>query len=177
MRRRPLLCTSLLLLLLPVLAHVRIRLVAKTTIPANATDLSRLPEGVGSDCNLFGGISGIAYTGKDNLYVLLPDRGPKDGNTEYLCRFHTMKINVVGDQLTTVLQSTTLLRDEMDRPFVGLQEILTPTAKYAGRLDPKGFASARAARSMSPTNTARSWTNSIGGANASNASRCRPDFS
>jgi len=126
------------MLMLPAAASAEIRLIAKTIIPGNATDLSRLDDGLGSDCNLFGGISGIAYTGKDNLYILLPDRGPNDGKTNYLCRFHTMKITVAGGTLMTSLQATTLLRDEMGRPLVGSLAALAPTAKLGARLDPEG---------------------------------------
>jgi hypothetical protein len=131
----------LFLAILPPKVPADVHLIAKAAIPGDAADLSgldgKLEDGIPR--NRLGGIgSGIAYTGKGNLYILVSDRGPGDGTTNYLCRFHTMKITLVDGALQTSLQSTTLLCDESGRPLTGHLAALAPDKKLGGRFDPEG---------------------------------------
>src|SRR6476619_4153676 len=80
-----------------------ITLIGKGEIPGDALDLSGLD---GLICSLadgdvcisratLGGFgSGLAYTGHDDVFIGVPDRGPFDGRTEepYLDRFHFFHI-------------------------------------------------------------------------------------
>jgi hypothetical protein len=125
-------------------ARADIKLLARATIPADATDKSGLTDTLsdGTPHNRLGSCgSAIAYTGTGHHYVLLSDRGPKDGTTRYQCRFHLFDIRL-GKGNTTLdvsLVDTKILKDESGRPFVGLSSAID-AAKLAQslRLDPEG---------------------------------------
>jgi len=100
-------------------------LIGTGTLPGTTSDLSGLSgnQTDGTPHNRLGGMgSGIAYSGKGNSYVLISDRGPKDGATDYACRFHSMDIVVTPGATRPVelkLTETTLLKNEEGKPFVG----------------------------------------------------------
>jgi hypothetical protein len=100
-------------------------LLAHTTIPGTATDLSGLsaPLENGVAGNLLGGFgSGLAYVG-GNTFLGLPDRGPNavsynplvDDTVSYIDRFQTLQLTLTPSggalpyTLTPVLTGTTLL--------------------------------------------------------------------
>ena len=123
-------------------ARGEIELVAKGTISGDLRDLSGLRETLtdGTPHDRIGGIgSGIAYTGKDDLYLMVADRGPKDGTVPFRCRFQTMKIVLKGKTLEATLKATTLLSDEKGNPFVGFQGALGNRETGPRRLDPEGI--------------------------------------
>lgn len=100
-----------------------IKLVAKAEIPGNSADKSNL-EGTlagGIPHNQLGGFSSIAYSGKDDIYWLLSDRGPADGATTYSCRIHQFRIPVpkAGEAWHPELLATMLLKDEDNRQLKG----------------------------------------------------------
>jgi hypothetical protein len=106
-------------------AWADITLLGIATIPGDATDLSgltgRLADGTPKD-RLGGMGSGIAYTGVDNRYVMIADRGPKDGGPDFQCRFHTFDIAVAINPTPSVkakLVSTSLLKNKAGKPLVG----------------------------------------------------------
>lgn len=118
-------------------------------ISATASDLSGLPGLLddGTPASQFGGISAIDGIPGTNQYLLLSDRGPKDGAVEYACRFHEMEIAVRPGSLEPVearLTATTLLRDRAGRRFPGLASAIEPTDRLAARLDPEGLRCDRA---------------------------------
>jgi hypothetical protein len=126
----------------PVAAEIK--LVAKGAIPAKATDKSGLTDVLedGTPHNRLGSCgSAIAYTGKGHRYVLMADRGPKDGTTSFQCRFQIFDISVTKGEptLKISLVDTKILKDESDRPFLGLSSAID-AAKPAQslRLDPEG---------------------------------------
>lgn len=97
--------------------------------------------------NMLGGISAITWTGKENLYWCLPDRGPLDGAVDWNCRIHKIRITTspknaqVANGRTQVkieLVSTILLKDERGTAFTGLASAFEATAGKTGRLDPEG---------------------------------------
>ncbi|HWY85677.1 MAG TPA: esterase-like activity of phytase family protein [Gemmataceae bacterium] len=124
-----------LFILLPAAAGAQVKLLAVGSVPASAVDKSGLTEKLedGTPHNLLGGFgSGIAWTGKGNRYVLVPDRGP-GSNVSYQCRFHLADIQVAGDEVHFDLLETKLLRNKMGTPFVGASHALH------NRLDPEGI--------------------------------------
>jgi hypothetical protein len=125
-------------------ARADIKLLARARIPADATDKSGLTDTLsdGTPHNRLGSCgSAIAYTGSGHRYVLLSDRGPKDGTTRYQCRFHLFDIRPgKGDTTLKVsLLDTKILKDESGRPFVGLSSAIDADRPARSlRLDPEG---------------------------------------
>jgi hypothetical protein len=121
-----------------------VELIGTLSIPGDDVDLSqkvdlldgRIPH------NQFGGISAIAYTGKGNRYLLLPDRGPSDGAVPYLCRFHEAEIDVDPKKQSPFsfqLVATQMLTNEQNQPFSGSSAAFD--SKFPARslrLDPEG---------------------------------------
>jgi hypothetical protein len=107
-------------------------------------DLSNLTELMddGTPQNQLGGFSAIEWIG-GNRYLLLPDRGPKDGAVDYWCRFHEAEVVIdattTGSSVQFKLLRTVILRDRQGRPFPGSSKALTATDKLAHRLDPEGI--------------------------------------
>lgn len=89
----------------------------------------------------FGGISALEYTGQGGRYVAVSDRGPDDGATGYLCRFHLLDVHVDADAKPPVSISvigSTMLSNSDGLPFSGMSTAYYPDAECAGRLDPEG---------------------------------------
>jgi hypothetical protein len=121
-----------LLLVSPVQAEIKLLAVGK--VPGNATDLSNLTEILdeGTPHNRLGGIgSAIAHIEGDR-FLLLPDRGPKDGASTYQCRFQIADLSIVGKKIELTLKESVILRDIGGRPLLGDQFNLSR------RLDPEG---------------------------------------
>lgn len=132
-----------------------ITLLGKGSVAGDATDLSGL---TGNICqaadptvcaphNTFGGWgSGIAYTGHDNAYVGVSDRGFYDGVTDkdYLDRFHIlwMKLDMsqpLDSRIRFKLLDTRFLKNEVGKTFVGQSgayNVVSPLS--ALRFDPEG---------------------------------------
>ena len=139
-------------------APAKIVLLATGTIPGDATDLSGLKDKLpdGTPHNQLGAMgSAIAWTGDGDRYVMIADRGPKDGAVPFLCRFHTFDIPVkAGESIKPRLLSTTLLKAPDGKPYVGLATAFGATAEgRPARWTPKGCASPATATCSSPTNT------------------------
>jgi hypothetical protein len=123
----------------------QVTLLGVGTLPGDMADLSGLKgnQNDGTPHNRLGGMgSAIDYTGKGNSYVLASDRGPKDGATDFACRFHHMDIIVSpnSNKVELKLTKTTLLRDEKDQPFVGLLSAIDKNQpELSMRLDPEGI--------------------------------------
>jgi len=133
-----------------------ITLLGQGTIPGNALDLSGLE---GDICNYtgdlcqpratFGGFgSALTYTGHDDVYLAVPDRGPFDGRTEpgsptYLDRFHFLQITVKKGgkfpNITTNLLDTRFFKNEKGQNFTGSAFAFSNTNPLDTlRLDPEG---------------------------------------
>lgn len=114
-----------LVILIPGNVLGQIKLIGTGTLPGTTSDLSGLSgnQTDGTPHNRLGGMgSGIDYSGKGNSYVLISDRGPKDGATDYACRFHHMDIVVspgAANPVELKLTDTTLLKNEEGKTFVG----------------------------------------------------------
>jgi hypothetical protein len=137
---------SLLLLLLALPATAAdVTLVGVGTLPGDATDLSGLKgkQSNGTPADRLGGHgSGIAYSGTGHEYLLMSDRGPADGASDYACRFHRMTITVSPGQSPAVamkLTATTMMSNEDGKPLVGsLSAFTQPDATKNLRFDPEG---------------------------------------
>ncbi len=117
-------------------------LIATGSVPGNATDKSGLTDSVGGiPHNTFGSFgSGIDYTGKDNLYIAVNDRGPNDGDSQYKDRFHTLKITIdpAAKSLSVDCVSTTLLTNESGQNLTGSFEAFdAANSDQALRYDPE----------------------------------------
>jgi hypothetical protein len=121
------LLVCIVLLLGACLARAEITYLGEAVIPGTAKDLSGLKDtsGEGTPANRLGGMgSAIAYTGRGNRYVMVSDRGPKDGASDFVCRFHYFDITVSRGKkgkwhVGTKLVSTKLLRTEKGERLVG----------------------------------------------------------
>ncbi len=147
MSRRAILLVLFLGLAAVPAAPAKIVLLARGTIPGDATDLSgladKLPDGTPHD-RLGAMGSGIAWTGDGDRYVMIVDRGPKDGAVAWRCRFQTFEIPIkAGETIKPRLLSTTLLRGPSGKPYIGLASAFGEGAKDGLRLDPEGIRVAR----------------------------------
>jgi hypothetical protein len=128
-------------------ARADISLLATITIPPEATDLSGLTDMIATDTphNRLGGFGSAIDHIKGDEYILLPDRGPRDGGTAYRCRFHIATIKPstpASKDWAFTLTKTVMLTDEQGRPFVGASGSYRPSGNPDGRddtrLDPEG---------------------------------------
>ncbi|MFN0318597.1 MAG: esterase-like activity of phytase family protein [Burkholderiales bacterium] len=98
----------------------------------------------GTPHNQLGGLgSAIDYSGRGNEYVLSSDRGPKDGATDYACRYHRMEIVVTpgaAEPVKVKLTATIMLKDESGRGLLGsLIAFDTERPERSLRFDPEGI--------------------------------------
>ena len=122
----------------------RPELIGVAELPGTATDLSKLTDTLrnGEPHNRLGGFSALEYTGRGDRYIALPDRGPDDGETGYLCRTQTLDIRVdpgASRPVTVSVVATTVLRDEEGRPFSGDARRITEDDETGVRFDPEGL--------------------------------------
>jgi hypothetical protein len=147
MLRRYVTCALAVALALAQSAPAKVVLLATGTVRGDATDLSGLTDKLsdGTPHNQLGAMgSGIAWTGDANRYVMIADRGPKDGAVPFRCRFHTFDIPVTaGEPIKPRLLETTLLTGPAGKPYVGLASAFGQGAKTGLRLDPEGVRVAR----------------------------------
>ncbi len=137
-----------LLLSLGTEAQGGISYLGKGTIPGSARDSLGLTDPIdanGTPQNLMGGWgSALAYTGRGNIYVATPDRGPADGASTYLDRYYRLniEINPFTGTVTPTLLSTQLLSKGPAFPgqiFTGNAGAFDATNSPASlRFDPEG---------------------------------------
>ena len=100
--------------------------------------------------DMMGGFSGIAYSGHNDIYYFLPDRGPQDGAVDWSCRFQTVRLKIAPIQqpaqhssqqstVTAELLATTLLKDKSGKAFTGLSTSIGDTDSVGRRFDPEGI--------------------------------------
>jgi hypothetical protein len=147
MPRRSTLFALLVGLTVASAASAKIVVLATGTIPGDATDLSGLTDKLadGTPHDRLGAMgSGIAWTGDGDRYVMVVDRGPKDGAVAWRCRFHTFDISIkAGEPIKPRLVSTTQLNGPSGKPYIGLASAFGEGAGDGLRLDPEGIRVAR----------------------------------
>ena len=131
------LCTTL-----PVWAQVP-ELLGVGEFSGTATDLSPLTELLtnGEPHNRLGGFSALEYTGEANRYIALPDRGPDDGATGYICRYQLIEIDIqpgTPQPVQLKVLKTQQLSDVQGRPFTGDSRQFEATVDRSQRFDPEG---------------------------------------
>jgi hypothetical protein len=135
--------------------------IGEATFDGSGTDMSGLPstlleDGVSPQNGLNGFGSAIAYTGYDNRYVLLSDRGPNkvaypggaavDNTTSYDNRFQIFDIDVTpnassptGYSVSAGNVGTTLLSNAQGAPYTGLSTGFSTNPAQNTRLDSEGI--------------------------------------
>ncbi|MBY0512596.1 MAG: esterase-like activity of phytase family protein [Gemmataceae bacterium] len=132
-------------LLLAARSPAAVELVGVAALPGTTADRSGLAGAYadGTPKDRLGGLSGIAHTGRGDDYLLLADRGPKDGASDFACRFHRATIRVTPKATPAVsvsLAATVLFTDEKGRPLVGSHDALHPKHPADSlRFDPEGI--------------------------------------
>ena len=122
-----------------------VELLGVAELPGTAVDRSGLQNRLedGSPHNRLGGLSAIEYTGANDLYYALPDRGPKDGTVRYHCRFQLMELKLPqsGQQHASArVVGTTLLSAADGKPYLGLAGAFDPKGRDGNhRFDPEGL--------------------------------------
>jgi hypothetical protein len=135
-----------------------IAFVGRGEIPGNLADKSGLSgkicqSGNATNCipnTTLGGLgSAITYTGFDNVFIAVPDRGPFDGRTDipYLNRFHFLHLSLDTTKnpntgvlnINATLLDTRMLRAEGNLNLVGDSSAFSTTDPAASlRFDPEG---------------------------------------
>ncbi len=128
----------------PARCHAEIKLQAKAHLPGDAADKSGLSGTLAGDIphNQLGGFSAIAYSGRDDIYWLLSDRGPADGATKFSCRVHKFKIALptAAKPFHPELLETVLLTDPAGQQLVGsATDFSSEHPLQALRFDPEGL--------------------------------------
>ena len=121
-------------------ASAQVKYVGSVEFPASAEDLSGLTgnERDGTPKNRLGGLgSGIAYSGVGDRYIMLCDRGPADGDSDYRCRWHEVRID--PKRLSIKLVATKLLSNSKGKPLVGSFRELNDDPAKTRRFDPEGI--------------------------------------
>jgi hypothetical protein len=120
-----------------------IRLIGTAVIDAQTLDRSGLTDMLGPTPHArFGGWgSAMAQTAEPGVYLVLSDRGPRDGAADYLCRWHRVRVEVEPGSASPVrfeLLETVMMRDGR-RALIGAERALPgddPGAPW--RFDPEG---------------------------------------
>lgn len=107
-----------------------IELIGTLDIQGNLKDKSGLTEkfnnpiGLSSTSNdMFGGISAIAYSGKEDIFLLLADRGPDDGAVDWTCRFQEVRLKLGHNStqpFSYELLRTIILKDQNGIGMTGI---------------------------------------------------------
>ncbi len=96
----------------------------------------------GTSSNQLGGFSALEYSGKDNLFWVLSDRGPADGAASYPCRLHliSLDLNASLKSIQPKVIQTILLKDESGRALLGSLSAIPKARHDRGQaLDPEGL--------------------------------------
>ncbi len=137
-----------------------VQFIGSAYLDGKGTDKSGLPasqleDGVSPMNGLNGIGSGMAYTGFQNRFILLPDRGPNkieykggaevDFTTSYPNRIQTFDIKVVQDttrptgwRVDLSHVATTLLKNTVGEQYIGISTAFAAEGKANHRLDSEG---------------------------------------
>ena len=114
----------------------------QTLVPQAGTSSDEIPEGRTFSNDMFGGISAIAWTGSEDIFWMLPDRGPLDGAVDWTCRVQKVRVIVDPDgnaPIKTETLETVLLRDRRGIPFTGFASAFEESETSTRRFDPEGI--------------------------------------
>jgi hypothetical protein len=128
-------------------AYSQVEFLGSTKLSGDLTDKSGLSGMLETNTPIdaFGGLSAIDYTGKENLYVVLSDRGAGDGAASFPCRFHyvELKLNPVNRSIDFKLDRTAMLKDASGKSLTGSLSQLKAwdKAERCPSYDPEGIRS------------------------------------
>lgn len=138
-----------LLLSASVATSADVQLIAKGTVPGTARDLSGMSELIAPDRphDLLGAFgSAIDYTGADDVYWAVADRGPLDGAAPFRCRMHQFRFSIVPGAdgqpgvIDWAILKTVLLTDERGLSCMGGSRFINIANDSASRrFDPEGM--------------------------------------
>ena len=119
-------------------------LIAVGKFPGTAKDATQESKTLeeGTPTNQLGGFSAIEYSGKDDLFWVLSDRGPADGAASYPCRLHliSLKLNADSKKIKPKVIKTVRLKDQSGKPLLGSLSAVPNQAHERGQaLDPEGL--------------------------------------
>ena len=137
-----------------------VRFIGTAVIDGKGSDLSGLPstlleDGMSPLNGLNGFGSAMAYTGFENRYLLLPDRGPNkveykggetvDNTTSYPSRYQTFDITVAQDatrptgwRVDMKHVATTLLKNGAGEQYLGISTAMAAPGQLNRRFDAEG---------------------------------------
>jgi hypothetical protein len=122
-----------------------IQLLGIAELPGTTFDKSGLTNRLedGTPHNQLGGLSAIDYSGADDLYYVLSDRGPKDGIVRYHCRWHTIELKLPQEgrgRASARVVGATLLSATDGKPLIGIASAFDPNGPDGNhRFDPEGL--------------------------------------
>lgn len=122
-----------------------VELLGVAQLAGTATDQSGLNDQLADSTphNRLGGLSAIEYSGANDLYFVLSDRGPKDGSVPYRCRWHSIELKAPRTRegrASAHLVDTTLLSAADGKPYIGLSSAFQRAGASGGyRFDPEGI--------------------------------------
>ncbi len=92
--------------------------------------------------NQLGGLSALEYSGHDDVYYALPDRGPGDGSARYHCRWQMIELMPPAgtNKGSARVVGTTLLTATDGKPLIGVSTAFDPNGPDGNhRFDPEGL--------------------------------------
>lgn len=144
MKRYSLFLTFISLILISKPASGQIELLRDLSVPGTAKDLSG-DKGLLDDntpADQLGGPSGLAWTGRGQVYLWLSDRGPKDGATTHTPRYHEVDLaKSLAEGTAPVLRRTVKLFNAEGKPLTGRSTAFdTNHPEKSLRFDSEGIA-------------------------------------
>jgi hypothetical protein len=122
-----------------------IQLLGVAELPGTSLDKSGLPNRLedGTPHNQLGGLSALDYSGADDIFYVVADRGPKDGIVRFHCRWQAIELKLPHDergQASARLVGTTLLSATDGKPLIGIASAFDPHGPDGNhRFDPEGL--------------------------------------
>lgn len=122
-----------------------IQLLGIAELPGTTLDKSGLQDRLadGTPHNQLGGLSALDYSGANDVFYVLSDRGPKDGSIRYRCRWHAIELKLpreAGGQASARVVDTTLLSATDGKPLIGIASAFDPKGPDGNhRFDPEGL--------------------------------------
>jgi hypothetical protein len=126
-------------------AEDQIQFLGTAELPPGTVDKSGLTDLLAGKVphNQLGGLSALDYSGHDDIYYVLPDRGPGDGGARYHCRWQTIELKppaAPNGKASARVVGTTLLFATDGKPLIGASTAFDPHGPDGNhRFDPEGL--------------------------------------
>jgi hypothetical protein len=126
-------------------ADEQIQFLGKVELPPGTLDKSGLTDVLQGNVphNQLGGLSALEYSGHDDVYYALPDRGPGDGSARYRCRWQMIELKAPAapnSKGSARVVGTTLLTATDGKPLLGVSTAFDPKGPDGNhRFDPEGI--------------------------------------